>query len=256
MQQLTIDKILKDYQPVSLEKIDSIKLMNRMDTKYIVPTETMMHLLQILPTDYMALEIDAHRFGNYLTTYYDTDDLMMFHAHVTSRYPRFKVRNRAYSQNGSKFLEVKRKKITGRTSKKRLPVICDDNFSDAEKELVTTCSPFNMEMLHPRLINQFKRITLVNNALTERLTFDFDLQFHNLNGDSTPVCKHAAIIEIKQDKRAESTITRLLRNENIRPCGMSKYCVGMLLLNNNLNYKLYKNKFFKFIKTAQWIHNR
>ena len=253
-----LDKIISTlggYQPVSLEKIESIKLMNRVDTKYIVATETMINLLQMLPNDYMALEINSQRFGQYQSIYYDTEDLKMFYAHVTARYPRFKVRNRTYSQNGNQFLEVKCKKITGRTSKKRLPVnICEDNFNDAEKSLISNNSPFQVEALQPKLINQFKRITLINKARTERLTFDFDLLFRNLNGDSTPTCKHAAIIEVKQEKKAESSIIRILKNENIRPCGMSKYCVGMLLLYKNLSYKMYKSKFFKFIKTAQWVH--
>ena len=241
--------ILDDYQPVSLEEIEAIKLMNRVDTKYIVSTGTMTDLLQKLSDDYMVLEIASQRFGQYHSTYYDTDDLQMLHAHITARYPRFKVRERTYSQNGMQFLEVKRKKITGRTSKKRLSL---ENKSEMKSNFVVDNSPFCMESLHPKLGNQFKRITLVNRDKTERLTFDFDLQFQSFTGVTTPVFEHAAIIEVKQEKRAESVITRKLRDENIRPCGMSKYCVGMFLINNNLSYKMYKSKFVKFIKTAQW----
>ena len=248
-----IQLILDDYQPVTLEEMESVKLMNRVDTKYIVSAEMLMNILQKLSDDYMALEIASQRIGQYTSTYYDTADLQMFHTHITSRYPRFKVRERTYSQNGLQFLEVKRKKITGRTSKNRLPLVNKSSFDETENDFVIDHSPFGMVDLQPQLGNQFKRITLVNRDQTERLTLDFDLQFHLSNGVATHVFKNAAIIEVKQNKRAESVITRMLRNENIRPCGMSKYCVGMLLIHNHLSYKKYKTKFVKFKKIAQWV---
>lgn len=248
-----IQRILDDYQPVSLEEIESVKLMNRLDTKYIVSTETMMNILHQLSNDYMLLEINSQRFGQYSSIYYDTIDFQMFHAHITSRYPRFKVRERTYSQNGMQFLEVKRKKITGRTSKKRLSLLGKTGFDDTKYNFVADYSPFCMKNLQPQLHNQFNRITLINKDRTERLTFDFDLQFRSFNGNATPIIKNAAIIEVKQNKRTGSVITRMLRDENIRPCGMSKYCVGMLLIHNHLNHKMYQTKFVKFKKIAQWV---
>ena len=246
-----IRSILDDYQSVSLEEIETIKLMNRVDTKYIVSAETMIELLEKLSGDYMTLEIASQRFGQYKSMYYDTSDLQMFHAHITSRYPRFKVRERTYSQNNLQFLEVKHKKITGRTSKKRLSLENNADFDVAEKKFIIHHSPFCLEDLQPQLGNTFNRITLINRGRTERLTLDFDIQFHSANGVATPVFKNAAIIEVKQDKKADSVITRMLREKNIRPCGMSKYCVGMFLIHNHLKFKMYKTKFVKFIKVSQ-----
>ena len=249
-----LDKIrmtLDSYLSVSLNEIDAIRLMNRVDTKYIVPMEKMINLLDDLTDDYLVLEIASKRFGQYSTTYYDTQDLQMFHNHVTSRFPRFKLRERTYSQNGVKFLEVKRKKSNGRTSKKRLPLERNTCFDD----FIVSHTPFRTEDLHPKLSNRFSRITLVNWALTERLTLDFDLQFFSFDGVATQVFNHAAIVELKQDKKTNSVIADRLRNENIRPCGMSKYCVGMLLLNNNLSYKMYKKNFVKFINNTSWNYS-
>ena len=249
-----LDKIrmsLNDYRSVSLNEIDAIRLMNRVDTKYIVPMETMIHLLGELTGDYLVLEIASKRFGQYSTVYYDTPDLQMFYMHVTSRFPRFKLRERTYSQNGIQFLEVKQKKSNGKTSKKRLPLESDACFDD----FVVGHTPFRTEDLHPKLSNRFYRITLVNRELTERLTLDFDLQFHSFNGFDTPVFNHAAIVELKQDKKTNSVIASRLRDKNIRPCGMSKYCVGMLLLNNHLSYKMYKKNFVKFLNHTSWNYS-
>jgi hypothetical protein len=245
------DKI-KDYRSVSLDEIKAIKLMNRIDTKYLVAKETIIRLLDELADDYSVLEVASKRYGQYDTVYYDTADFRMFHAHVTARYPRFKVRKRTYSQNGLQFLEVKRKKINGNTSKKRLPV---ENETGLDDRFVADHCPFRTDDLQPLLINQFNRITLVNRERTERLTLDFDLQFRTLDGAATPVFNQGVIIELKQDKKADSVIARRLRDENIRPCGVSKYCVGMLLLYKHLSFKKYKINFVKFLHTAQWNYS-
>ena len=242
---------INDYRTVSLDEIEAIKLMNRIDTKYIVETETMMRLLDELTDDYLVLEIASQRFGHYKTVYYDTTDLKMFHAHVTTRYPRFKVRRRTYSQNDMQFLEVKKKKMNGRTSKKRLQI---KNVTCKDDRFVSDHTPFAMEELQPKLGNRFKRITLVNRERTERLTLDYDLQFHSFDGVVTPLFQHATIVELKQEKKAESVIARWLKEENIRPCRFSKYCVGMFLTHSNLSYKSYKTKFVKFKNTLQWNH--
>ena len=242
--------MLDGFGRLSLDKMESVKLMNRVDTKYVVAAETAMRILRELPEDYMVLEIAPQLFGQYRTMYYDTADLKMFHAHVTTRYPRFKVRTRSYLHNGMHYLEVKHKKMNGRTSKKRLPT---DDENDLDGRFVARHTPFIAEELHPKLETRYNRIILVNRNRMERVTLDFDLQFHSHDGTATPVFNNAAIVELKQERRAQSVITRMLRDENIRPYGMSKYCVGMLLLDNNLNHKMYKTKFVKFIKTAQWI---
>jgi len=244
-----IQEMLNSYRRVSLDKAESVKLMNRVDTKYIITAEVMMRLLRELLEEYLVLEIAPQLFGEYRTIYYDTADLKMFYAHVTTRYPRFKVRKRLYLHNGMQFLEVKRKKMNGRTSKKRLPI---DNDSSLDDRFVAERTPFVAEELYPKLESRYNRVILVNRERTERVTLDFDLQFHSFDGAATPVFNHTAIVELKQERRIQSAITRILRDENIRPCGMSKYCVGILLTNNNIGYKMYKTKFVKFIKTAQW----
>ena len=248
------DKIqiqLKAYQPISLEEIEKVKLMNRVDTKYAVPIEQVIRLISDLQSSYNVLEIASQRSGKYHSVYYDTADLKMFYAHVTHHYPRFKVRKRTYSQNGFQFLEVKHKEINGRTSKKRLSLKDQDNFNSSADNILIQYTPFSKEELSPMLCNSFDRVTLVNKARTERLTMDFNLHFSSYNGIETPVYEQAVIIELKQDKKAESEVAKRLRSENIRETGMSKYCIGTYLLNNELSYKMYKKNFVKFLNVTQ-----
>ncbi len=241
-----IRTLLDSFDSLSLEETESVKLMRRTDTKYVLPTEDAAYLLLNLRRDYRVLEIASQRVGAYESTYYDTADRQMFHTHVTGRFPRYKVRDRFYSQNGLRFLEVKQKSNAGRTSKQRIPFAENDGGTE---NWLDTQTPFCKEELAPVLINNFDRITLVNNERTERVTLDFNLHFHTPAGICTLIYDRVAIIELKQDKIEQSLVRELLRAGGFRSGGMSKYCTGMLLLNNRLLYKRYKPNFSKFIQT-------
>ena len=247
-----IHKILASYPSLTLKKAEAVKLMHRIDTKYIIPVDDAVRLLHDLRQDYHVLEIESQRTGKYTSVYYDTNDRKMFHAHVTGRFPRYKVRERRYSQNGLKFFEVKQKSNTGRTSKRRISI--SENSSEASNWLPQQ-SPFNADELTPVLINYFERITLINNEKTERVTLDFKLQFRTPSGDVTPVYDRIAIVELKQDKTADSPIRKYLRSKGIRSKGVSKFCMGMFLTESETAYKRYKPKFSRFIKTQYEQHD-
>jgi len=242
----TIQRILASYRSLSLEKAGTVKLMQRIDTKYIIPLDDAMQLLQDVRQDYHVLEIESKRSGTYSSTYYDTHDRKMFLAHITGRFPRYKVRERFYSQNSLKFIEVKQKNNKRRTSKRRISV--SETNSEAN-EWITRQSPFHADELIPSLFNKFERITLINNEQTERVTLDFNLQFSTPSGKDTPVYDRVAIIELKQNKTAGSSIKTYLRSKGFRPGGSSKYCTGMFLTRNENTFKQYKPNFSRFIKT-------
>jgi len=242
----TVQHILGSYRSLSLEKTEAVKLMQRIDTKYIIPVDDVMKLLQDIRQDYLVLEIESQRTGTYSSIYYDTSDRKMFFSHVTGRFPRYKVRERFYSQNRLKFVEVKQKSNKGRTSKRRISI--SDNCNEAS-DWISIQSPFSANELTPSLINSFERITLINNEKTERVTLDFNLQFRTPAGNDSPVYDRVAIVELKQNKSAGSSIKTYLRSKGIRPGGVSKYCAGMFLTGVETNFKDYKPNFSRFIKT-------
>jgi len=241
----TLQDILASYRPFTLEKAEAVKLMQRIDTKYLVTADDALRLLADVRDDYHVLEIALHRTGIYTSTYYDTNDRKMFYAHVTGRFPRYKVRERHYSQNGLKFMEIKKKNNKGRTSKQRVVISKDSNKA---KEWIPKKAPFHTDELTPALTNSFERITLINNEQTERVTLDFNLQFRTPTGDVTPVYDRIAIVELKQNKTAASPLKKYLRSKGIRPNGVSKYCMGILLTGVETSFKQYKPKYSKFIK--------
>ena len=241
-----IQKFLASFRSISLEKTEKVKLMHRIDTKYLISVDKVIGLLQDIRQDYQVLDVESHRVGNYKSTYYDTSDLQMFYSHITGRYPRYKVRERHYSQNNQRFFEVKQKSNKGRTYKRRIALT--ENKTKTS-DWLSKQSPFRADELTLALMNSFERITLINNDQTERITLDFNLQFRSPSGYETPVYDRVVIVELKQEKSINSPIKISMRSKGIHPCRVSKFCIGMFITGGLTSYKKYKPNYSLFIKT-------
>ena len=102
--------------------------------------------------------------------------------------------------------------------------------------------------------NNFRRITLVNKAKTERLTIDSELKFHNLQTGRDRDLTGLVIIELKRDGLQPSPILGMLRDLRIKPCGFSKYCMGSALTNPDLKRNNFKERLRmveRFLSRAQ-----
>ena len=220
--------------PISLEEMDAIKLMNRIDTKYLTDEG---HLVEILrdaaQTGYRVLETAGERLSPYDSVYYDTAGLKMFCDHHNRRLKRQKVRTRHYVLSGDAFLEIKRKNNKGRTSKKRIaiPVAELYGFSgDAPAcDYLSAKSWFRSDELSPSVETVFSRITLVDPDRTERLTIDTCVRFRNLRTGRDASLRDAVVIELKQDGRVESRMKRILLDHRVKPLRISKYCIAVTL---------------------------
>ena len=96
--------------------------------------------------------------------------------------------------------------------------------------------------------NHFKRITLVNNARTERLTIDRHLSFHNVETGLDRCMDNLVVIEVKRDGNTYSPIQELLRELRIFPSGFSKYCIGMALTTPGIKRNLFNERIRKIEK--------
>ena len=114
---------LKEFSPITLSEMDSVKLMNRVDTKFVTSYENFLNLIPFLKSNYYLQEIDGKRIAQYHTVYYDTHNVSMYINHHNGRKVRKKVRMREYLESNLCFLEVKSKNNKGRTSKKRIKII-------------------------------------------------------------------------------------------------------------------------------------
>ncbi|MCR4765077.1 MAG: polyphosphate polymerase domain-containing protein [Bacteroidaceae bacterium] len=220
--------------------MSEVKLMNRIDTKFVTTVQKLTQLLQMAKDAYWMQEIDGQRNLAYDTTYFDTKDYDMYSKHLHGHTGRQKLRFRTYVSSGLQFMEVKTKNNHNRTKKKRMEVT-DMNINDSNKvQFLHDHLHYNVSDLQPALNNHFNRITLVNKAKTERLTIDTDLEFNNLQTGTMCNMENLAIIELKRDGLCYSPVLEMLRQLNIHPHGFSKYCMGSALSNDKLAINRFK----------------
>ena len=247
------NKHIEAFPPITLEEMDGIKLMNRIDTKFLTDEQTLAGILDdALRCGYRALVTDGGKIASYDTLYYDTPEMRMFMDHHNRRLVRQKVRTRVYVGSGACFLEIKRKNNHGRTKKKRreIPFAEFKNFSgDAGAcEYLAEKSWFTAAELSPSLETVFRRVTLVNPEKTERVTIDSELTFNNLRTEREASLRNGVVIELKQDGHAESTIKRILLDHRVKPIRVSKYCVGVTLTDPDIKSNRFKLKIRKIEK--------
>lgn len=225
---------LERLEPITLEEMDSVKLLNRIDTKFLTDGQTLAGILDdAVAAGYRALVTEGSKVAQYDSIYFDTPELRMFLDHHNRRLVRQKVRTRVYVASEQCFLEVKRKNNHGRTKKKRLAVPMGDFQSfaadDAACAWLAGRSVFRAEQLSPSLETVFRRITLVNPAMTERLTIDSDVCFKNLRNGAESSLRNGVVIELKQDGKVESPMRGILLAHRAKPIRVSKYCIGITL---------------------------
>ncbi len=221
--------LLHRFEPITLAEMDAVKLQSRMDTKYVFRQADLPRILQQIMPEYRLLEVNGVRGVEYRSLYFDTPGRLHYLAHHNERTFRSKVRFREYIGSDLCFLEVKRKNGRGDTDKERVRVSAiQARLTTEQQAFVDRWSGCSIP-LEPSLWNQFTRLTLVHQVRHERLTIDLGLTF------STATDKRAldgiCVAELKES-RAErgSPFNAVMKGLGIRPAGMSKYCIGMLLM--------------------------
>ena len=250
---ISLDKAAESIPPIRLEEMDAVKLLNRIDSKYLTNESVLFDVLSdARDAGYRALKAGGVIISPYNSIYYDTDELKMFLDHHNRRLVRQKVRTRVYVNSGDAFLEIKRKNNHGRTKKKRTPIPLSEleGFSSDEKACgyLARHSAFTADMLSPVLSTEFRRITLVNPAMTERLTIDTSLHFTNFRTGKKASLEDAVIIELKQDGHAASQMKGILLAHRVKPIRVSKYCVAETLTDPGMKSGRFKLKIRKIEK--------
>ena len=244
----TVNDILLAFEPISLQEMESVKLMNRIDTKYVVSIQQLPDILTKAQPSYFVQEIDGMRIADYDTMYYDTPSLDMYMRHHDRQLVRQKIRVREYVNSDLTFLEIKRKNNKGRTKKKRIVITDLQSQAQEVHDFVGSKSWYNWEDLSPKLRTVFRRITLVNKQKTERLTIDLDLKFDNqVNGRSEQI-DGMVIIELKRDGNQPSPMLGIMQSEHVKQLKVSKYCIGTALTNPDIKQNRFKQKIRKIRK--------
>lgn len=245
-----INEILGEFECTTLKDLNSVRLMDRIDKKFVLSIKDLPVFLKQISKNYKVLAIDNKLNLSYKTVYYDTVDFAMYLKHHNGLLNRYKIRHRSYLDNGKVFLEIKLKNNKGRTIKDRIGIISTKtNFLENEIDFIATKTPYKAEELSPKVIVGYLRYTFVNKKSNEKVTVDTNLSFSNSNENFE--IKNLVIVEVKQAVKVKSTVLSALKDLNVKRMSISKYCVGV----NYLYPTLKKNNFKKKLVSLNKLMN-
>jgi hypothetical protein len=224
----TANTVLNSFNPITLSEMDSVKLMDRTDTKFVFHVSKLPLLLEKLKPHYRALEVSAARMSKYETLYYDTANYDLYMRHQCGKMNRFKIRSRKYVESDLCFFEIKFKNNKKRTIKNRIKTKgIEQELGDKSKKLLAESTSIVPDTLNAALWVNYSRITLVNNLSPERLTIDVGLHF--IKNNNRVDYGNLVIAEVKQDKaNSISPVLSTMKEMRIQIGSISKYCLGVM----------------------------
>lgn len=242
-----------DWSPVSLSAVDErAALLDRQESKYVVPASAIGPTLERLRADFDALTIDGRQVFGYDTVYFDTDDLLSYRQHAGGRRLRFKARSRHYLDSDVCFAEIKLKGRRDRTIKHRVripsgvhgtPAAAATDFFTAA--VVDTYGTRDVPALVPTLRMRFDRVTLVGASAPERVTIDHALRFVAPTGQQAAATDQLVIVEVKSPT-GHGVADRVFRAAGRRGERCSKYCIGLNLVRPGLRNNAFKRSIDRF----------
>lgn len=236
-----ISEILNRFDGITLKEMDSVALLDRVDTKYLFKVDLLPDILKKIMTEYYVLDIKNVRMSNYETIYYDTEDLSFYNQHHNGKLNRYKIRERCYMDSNLSFFEIKYKNNKNRTIKKRIKIkeISESLIPEA-KEFLNEKTGLDPDSFYAKLLVKYSRITLVSKSSKERVTIDSELSYKS--NDYSHSYPQIVIAEVKQGKNQPSSFIRMMKEHHIRPSSLSKYCLGIVATNNEIKNNLFKEK--------------
>lgn len=230
------------FRPISLGEMENVMLMDRTDTKFVIPIAQLPEILEVVRPGYRILEINKKREFRYETLYYDTHELRLYQQHQAGHLNRYKVRQRNYQDSGTAFLEIKFKNNKGRTIKTRMhknETLASSLDKECTEFIRTNC-PLDPAALESILLVHYTRITLVSTRTLERLTIDLNLTFENKG--KIKKFPDVAIAELKQERAGKSSaFLKTMQQYRLRPGAISKYCLGIISLFEHVKQNRFKS---------------
>lgn len=232
---------LNQFDPITLEEMEGVKLMDRTDTKFTFNINELAAILEEAKNYYRILSVEGNRISRYKTLYFDTQDFNLYNEHHSGKLNRYKIRHRTYVESNIGFLEVKFKNNKGRTLKTRIKEVEVPELNTGKAfEFLKKMLPFDPLILLPKIWINYSRITLVNKTSAERLTLDLNLEFEK-NGKKQ-ILDQLVIAEVKQDSKVASPFISIMRNKHIRQGSISKYCFGIASSYSEVKKNNFKQK--------------
>jgi hypothetical protein len=221
--------ILKTFRQHSLTQQNTAALMDRVDSKYLLPIDLFNPLMAAISEDYSILNAYGQQIFSYQTTYFDNKERKFYRDHHNGKLNRYKVRYRRYVESDMGYMEVKFKNNQKRTIKQRIPMDCIFPNQEQINDFVESTLGYSTELETVLFVN-YQRITLLNERNLERITLDLNLSFRNASGSTESIQDKVFIVEIKQDRKPfPSSCRNFIKRHGYHTINFSKYCMGSVL---------------------------
>jgi hypothetical protein len=209
-------------------------LQVRQDRKYLVPARELRRVAAMLGRELEVLEIDGLRSFAYASRYFDTPGRLTYRDHLDGRADRFKVRTRSYLDSAETMFEVKLATPDGGTVKRRAghPFGARDRMTAAAgRHLAAALREAGRAVpaaLAPASLITYRRSTFVLRDGSARITCDRDMTVREGGRRATGLAGHI-LVEVKSAEPA-GPVDRALEALGMAPASVSKYCVGVALM--------------------------
>lgn len=240
-------QLAQQFEPISLGEMDSVKLLDRTDTKYIFNTQSLPDVMEKMMGHYRILEVHSLRMHRYESLYYDTQDYQMYLKHHAGCLNRYKIRYRKYVDTNLNYFEIKFKSNKNRTVKNRIKKQeIEFQIEGHSEEFLKGMTKYSGNNLMPQLWVNYTRVTFVNKQNQERLTFDLNLNYKkNLK---TILFDTLVIAELKQEKAKQSEFKNIMKKMGVNDGKISKYCFGISLIVDDIKRNNFKQKILRINK--------
>ncbi|MFI1569073.1 VTC domain-containing protein [Streptomyces sp. NPDC020490] len=231
---------LSDLRGAALAEVDAAAaLQHRTDRKYLVPLDRARDAVRLLADRHHVLDLAGRRTTSYLSTYFDTERLPAWRAHVQGRRRRWKVRTRLYAEDGLCRVEVKTKDGRGATVKHALRVpaaaygeLGAEAAAFVDEVLERSGIPVTAAELSAGAEIRYVRAALADLDHGTRVTLDGALTCHH--GDRSAALDPGQVLVETKGGARPAFADRLLLRLGARPVSLSKYVVGRSLLTPGL----------------------
>lgn len=238
---------LDKFSAINLTDYGRLDFGDATESKFILGAKKLKKVLEEIKDDYYILQIKEQRIFKYTNEYYDTEDYKLYMAYHNGSGSRYLIKNNQVEGIKNSSLEIKFQSNKGEIKKKKQKTKGTDIENNNVKEFVQENTPFDPDILKKMLKNKFYRIVLVHKKNNEKVTIDLDLKLSNAKNEIK--LPYLAIIEVKQEKFSlYSDFILSLRKYNIQRTSLSKYCIGVALLNKDVKKNKFKSKLLAISK--------
>jgi len=251
---MKLTNTLNKFSPIYFAEYQQIKFKDIEETKFILNAKKLNKLLKEVKDKYDILEISNKRVLNFTNEYFDTEDYKLYMAYHNGKGNRYLIKNSASETDKKKHLEIKFHSNKGQVSKKKKKSKAGTISNTKAKVFIKENTPYNPDTLKITLKNQYSRIVLIHKQNKEKVTIDLNLSCSNENGKRK--LPHLAIVELKQvSVLLYSDFVVSLRKMNIQKTSLSKYCIGLALLNKDVKKNKFKSKLLAISKLNDAEYN-